>query len=114
MKRFPKIILIILFLGLLATPFIIKRFSGSEKSSFDKETAMKRYGFYFEEVSKSSGINFTHQAPKLDSKLDNIMPVVASMGASVSVVDFDRDGWNDIYLTNSGEGSFNAFYKNNK
>lgn len=75
---------------------------------------MKRYGFYFEEVAKKSGVEFTHLAPKLDSKLDNIMPQIASMGAGVSVVDFDKDGWNDIYLTNSGEGSFNALYRNNK
>lgn len=114
MKRFSKIILIILFLALLATPFVIKRFYNSDKSDANKETAMKRYGFYFEEVSRASGVNFTHQAPKLDSKLDHIMPQIASMGAGVSIVDFDRDGWNDIYLTNSGEGSFNALYRNNK
>ena len=40
------------------------------------------------------------------------MPQVASMGAAVSVVDFDRDGWSDIYVTNSGEGSKNALFKN--
>ena len=28
--------------------------------------------------------------------------------ARVSVVDFDRDGWQDIYVTNSGEGSKNC------
>ena len=33
------------------------------------------------------------------------------MGAAVSVVDFDRDGWQDIY-TNSGEGSQNRLYRN--
>ncbi len=26
------------------------------------------------------------------------MPQVASMGAAVSIVDFDRDGWPDIYV----------------
>ncbi|MGI9055297.1 MAG: CRTAC1 family protein [Pyrinomonadaceae bacterium] len=114
MKRFTKIILIVLFLALLATPFVIKRFYNSAGSNVDRETAMKRYGLYFEEVAKQTGVDFTHRAPKLDPKLDNIMPQIASMGAGVAITDFDKDGWNDIYLTNSGEGSFNALYKNNQ
>jgi hypothetical protein len=40
------------------------------------------------------------------------MPQVASMGAAVSIVDVDRDGWLDIYVTNSGEGSHNRLYRN--
>ena len=40
------------------------------------------------------------------------MPEVASMGAAVSIVDFDRDGWPDIYVTNSADGSKNALYRN--
>jgi hypothetical protein len=40
------------------------------------------------------------------------MPQVASMGAGVSVVDVDRDGWDDLYVTNSGEGSKNRLYRN--
>ena len=55
MKRFTKIILIILFLALLATPFIVKKFYNSVNSNIDKETAMKRYGFYFEEVARNIG-----------------------------------------------------------
>ena len=35
------------------------------------------------------------------------------MGAAVSIVDFDRDGWPDIYVTNSAEGSKNGLYRNN-
>ena len=34
------------------------------------------------------------------------------MGAAVSVVDFDRDGLPDLYVTNSKEGSKNRLYRN--
>jgi hypothetical protein len=78
----------------------------------DDNEALKRYGFSLREVSKEAGIDFTHQAPTLDSQLDHIMPIIASMGASVSVVDFDRDGWPDLYVINSGEGSKNRLYRN--
>jgi hypothetical protein len=40
------------------------------------------------------------------------MPMVASMGAAVSIVDVDRDGWQDIYVANSREGSRNRLYRN--
>ena len=108
-------LLVIFFCALLATPLLIRRWSERNapgKTVPDAKAALSRYGFYFEEVSHSAGINFTHTAPKLDSRLDHIMPQVASMGAAVSVVDFDRDGWQDIYVTNSGEGSQNALYRN--
>jgi hypothetical protein len=36
------------------------------------------------------------------------------MGASVSVVDYNNDGWNDIYVTSSGPGTANRLYENQK
>lgn len=118
MKYLPKIILVIFFLTLLATPLILRRYYGPalqtpEPKVTDTAAALKRYGFYFTEVAAASGVNFKHASPKLEPKLENIMPIIASMGAAVSVVDFDRDGWNDLYCTNSGEGSKNALFHNN-
>jgi hypothetical protein len=114
-NRIARALLALFFIALLATPFVIKRISAgreADKSKTDAATALARHGFYLEEVSHSAGINFIHQSPKLDPKLDPIMPEVASMGASVSIVDFDRDGWPDIYVTNSAIGSRNALYRN--
>jgi hypothetical protein len=114
-NRLSKILLTIFFVGLLAMPLVIKRLSQSQSASaasIDKQAALARYGFQLEEASKASGIDFHHQAPTLDHRLDHIMPQVASMGAAVSIVDFDRDGWADIYATNSGEGSKNCLYRN--
>ena len=70
----------------------------------DQSDALARYGFALEEVARRSGVDFTHVAPIFDARLDHIMPQVASMGAAVAVADFDRDGWQDFYVTNSAEG----------
>jgi hypothetical protein len=117
MKRGPvaRILLGIFFAALLLTPFVIRRVSAGRASArvkLDANAALVRHGFYLQEVSHAAGINFVHQAPTLDPKLNGIMPEVASMGASVSIVDFDRDGWPDIYVTNSKQGSKNALYRN--
>ena len=112
---FARILLTLFFVGLLATPLILKRLDlrrEAAESQFNAEAALARHGFYFQEISRQAGINFVHQGPTLDPQLDHIMPEVASMGAGVSIVDFDRDGWPDIYVTNSGENSKNALYRN--
>lgn len=114
-SRTVQIGLAIFFVGLLAAPVVYKRYQRSEASSaakMSKAQALSRYGFYLQESSKASGIDFVHQAPTLDVKLSHIMNLVASMGAAVSIVDFDRDGWEDIYVVNSKPGSRNALYRN--
>jgi hypothetical protein len=112
--RSAKIILAIVFVALMTTPLVLKRLGALRvvTSKLDAAEALARYGFHLQEVAQASGISFVHQAPTLDRKLDHIMPQVAAMGAGASVVDFDRDGWQDIYLTNSGEGSKNCLYRN--
>jgi len=117
MKARPiaRVFLALLFAVLLATPFLIKKITAGHAAERAKEgeiAALARHGFYLQEVSHAASIDFVHQSPKLDPKLAPIMPEVASMGASVSIVDFDRDGWPDIYVTNSAIGSKNHLYRN--
>jgi hypothetical protein len=71
-----------------------------------------RHGFVLEESAKRLGIDFVHQAPAFDARLEHIMPQVAAMGAAVAVGDVDRDGWQDLYVTNSAEGGLNRLYRN--
>lgn len=112
-----RTVLAVIFVALLALPAVLRHFrtrGETAKAALDANASLKRYGFHLTEVSRSAGVDFVHQAPTLDPKLKHIMPQVASMGAAVSIVDFDRDGWADIYVTNSGEGSKNALYHNQK
>jgi hypothetical protein len=112
-----RILTTLIFAALLVTPLAIRRLEsaagpGPAEGRPDREAALTRHGFVLQEVSEAAGIRFIHQAPVLDPKLEPVMPVVASMGAAVSVVDFDRDGWQDLYVTNSGAGSQNVLYRN--
>ncbi|MEO6809927.1 MAG: CRTAC1 family protein [Isosphaeraceae bacterium] len=117
--KLGQLMAIALFVGLLVATWMLNQKALTDKAGLTAAPklgagSLSRYGFQLEEVSKSIGIDFVHQAPTLDPKLDHIMPQIASMGAGVSVVDFDRDGWNDLYVTNSGEGSKNRLYHNQK
>ncbi|HYN23465.1 MAG TPA: VCBS repeat-containing protein, partial [Pyrinomonadaceae bacterium] len=114
-SKIARVLLFLCFIALLATPIVLKRLAARRevgKAKLDTTAALARHDFYLEEVAQASGVNFVHQAPTLDKQLDHIMPQVASMGAAVSIVDFDRDGWSDFYVTSSGEGSKNSLYRN--
>src|SRR6202050_2948417 len=109
-----QVLLIGFLAAQLAVPLVSKRMEARSRVSMgvDPSTVLARYGFRFQESAKAAGINFVHSSATLDPKLQHIMPQVASMGAAVSIVDCDRDGLLDIYVTNSGEGSHNALYRN--
>jgi hypothetical protein len=112
-KRTIRILISVLFLGLLAAPMVIQRWSSSDTASADAEDALQRHGFAMEEVAADVGLNFTHQKPTVDDTLSHIMPEIASMGgASVAVVDYNNDGHDDLYVTSSARGSANALFEN--
>ena len=75
-------------------------------------------GAIFEEVSAAvSGIHWRHTAGKSSMKY-----LPESSGAGCAFLDYDNDGWMDIYLVNSGKCDFydpakplrNALYRNNR
>ena len=113
MRRFPRqTLLVLFFLALLAVPAIMNYRSTART---DQATdAVPRYGFSLEEVARTAGIDFMHQSATFDPQLSHIMPQVAAMGAAVSVVDFNQDGWQDLYVTNSRMESANALYRNDQ
>ena len=112
MNRYAKPVLALVFVALLATPLLMRRFGPRAPERPAAADALTRYGFTLTEGARGAGIYFQHEGPTLDPKLNHIMPQVASMGAAVSIVDVDADGHNDVYVVNSREGSFNRLYRN--
>lgn len=111
------------FVGLLT--FVILRGSGdhlwtslqgggqsSGNNGANREEALRRYGFALHDVARDCGVDFQHEAATLDQKLSHIMPIVSAMGAAVTVLDYDADGWLDLYAVTSKEGGQNALYRN--
>src|SRR6476660_1352213 len=74
--------------------------------------------FPFSEIlPPNSGISFVHTSGKSSQKY-----LPESTGAGCAFLDYDNDGWMDIYLVNSGPSDFwtppsplrNALYRNNR
>ena len=67
------------------------------------------------DITKSTGINFSHLSSP-EAKY-----VVESMSGGVALIDYNRDGWPDIYFTNApsvemalaGKKARSALYRNN-
>jgi hypothetical protein len=111
-----QVVVALVFAIFLIVPIYLQLIAVAPAEKKDSQEAMsyamEYFGFYLEDVGQEAGVDFVHQTSKLDSRLDHILPTIASTGASVSVCDFNNDGWNDFYLTNSKYGESNALYKN--
>lgn len=68
--------------------------------------------FGLEEVSKELGLEFRHAPARFDPRIANIADHIAGLGAAVSIVDVDGDGWDDVYATSSADGAPNALFHN--
>jgi hypothetical protein len=109
-QRVSWIVCTLIFVGSL---FAVAALDRSAAGISTAGATTMRHGFRLEESAHRRGVDFVHEGPTFDAKLEPIMPEVASMGAAVSVADVDRDGWPDFYVTNSAIGSLNRLYRNN-
>src|SRR5436305_7553553 len=52
----------------------------------------------FEDVTASSGIRFRHESSRTSQKY-----LPESMGAGVAMLDYDNDGWPDLFFANGAQ-----------
>ena len=69
---------------------------------------------WFQDVTKEAGINARHSNRVFDNPYAKIMAGYTALGASASVADFDGDGYDDVFVTDSKLGGKNHLYHNNR
>ena len=63
----------------------------------------------FEDVTTAAGISFVHQSGASPDKR-----MVETFGSGVAWIDYDNDGFPDLFFVNGAPGSSNALYHNNR
>jgi enediyne biosynthesis protein E4 len=67
----------------------------------------------FEEVSENAGVAHPHTNRSFENPYAHIMEGYTALGASVAVADFDGDGYEDMFVTDSKLDGKNRLYRNN-
>ena len=68
---------------------------------------------WFEDVTKKAGINAKHSNRVFENPYAKIMAGYTALGASATVADYDGDGYDDVFVTDSKLGGKNHLYHNN-
>ena len=68
---------------------------------------------WFEDITKAAGINSKHTNREFKNPYAHIMAGYTALGASVVVADYDGDGFEDAFVTDSSIHGKNHLYHNN-
>jgi hypothetical protein len=66
----------------------------------------------FVDVAIPSGVSKAHRNRSFDNPYAHIMEGYTALGAAAAVADFDGDGWEDLFVTDSAEDGKNRLYRN--
>lgn len=100
-------------IGVVGTVLIVRQ-TGVFNALTSQGRAKKTYPmFQLRDISKQAGVHVTHHKVQLDPKLENIMPWMASVGASACAADFNNDGFVDVFASSSGKNTPCHLFRNN-
>jgi hypothetical protein len=67
----------------------------------------------FEEIGSKAGVRVTHHTRQFRGKTADVLHMFTDGGAAVAVGDYDNDGFEDIFVTDSDAGKPNHLFHNN-
>ncbi len=66
----------------------------------------------YEEVGEKSGVRVTHHTRRFNGKSADVLRMFTSGGAAVAVGDYDNDGLDDVFVTDSDKGTLSHLFHN--
>jgi len=69
---------------------------------------------WFVEVTDSAGVATAHRKRTFRNAYAEVMQGYTALGAAVAVGDFDGDGWEDLFVTDTAEDGRNRLYRNRR
>jgi len=73
----------------------------------------EQQGIRFEEIAQKAGIRVPHHTRRFRGKNADVLHMFTSGGAAVAVGDYDGDGYEDLFVTDSDTGKPNHLFHNN-
>jgi enediyne biosynthesis protein E4 len=67
----------------------------------------------FDDIAAKAGVQFRHHTRDFKGKSADVLKMFTSGGASAAVGDFDNDGLDDLFITDSAESTRSHLYRNN-
>ena len=67
----------------------------------------------FEDLAAKAGIRVRHHTRQFKGATGDVLHMFTSGGAAASAGDYDNDGFDDLFVTNSDEGTESHLYHNN-
>ena len=67
----------------------------------------------FEDVTARAGVASPHHNRQFENRYAAIMAGYTALGAAAAVADYDGDGWEDLFVTDSSADGKNRLYHNN-
>jgi enediyne biosynthesis protein E4 len=68
----------------------------------------------FEDITSKTGINIRHHIRTYHGKNADVLRMFTGGGSAVAVGDYDSDGYEDLFLTDSEDGKPNHLFHNNR
>jgi hypothetical protein len=68
---------------------------------------------HFEDITSITGINIRHHTRTYQGKNADVLRMFTAGGAAVAVGDYDNDGYEDLFITDSENGKPNHLFHNN-